>query len=226
MASTEPMTSIAPTESTAPAETTTEQEYGVESLLKNLDQQVIDAKKLFLQMQSGVRLIRKQVFVLQKLAQKAQKTKRKRAVSDSNRVSGFAAASVLSSELKEFMGVPMDTKKSRTEVTKWLCTYVQENQLQGTEDKRYIMFTSEKGKKLQQLLRCEKDSITYFELQGFLKKHISSKNNPMPDTSASVDTETASINVPADPVTVEAVAAPEPKRRVAIRPRPSAQTTA
>ena len=161
----------------------------LESMIKVLDGQLTDAKKLLTAIQGGMRVVRKQSYVLQKLAAKGSKTRRKRASSDTNtKSSGFAAASVLSRELKEFMNLPMDEMKSRTEVTKWLCQYVTEHKLQGSEDKRYICFDGDHGQALKKLLRSDKDTITYFELQAHLKLHISSKNNPINEDNCNTDT--------------------------------------
>lgn len=180
----------------------------LESMIKVLDGQLTDAKKLLTAIQGGMRVVRKQSYVLQKLAAKGSKTRRKRASSDANtKSSGFAAASVLSRELKQFMKLPMDEMRSRTEVTKWLCQYVTEHKLQGSEDKRYICFDGEAGQALKKLLRSDKDTITYFELQAHLKLHISSKNNPINDGETdTVATDTATDTVATDTVATDAVA--------------------
>lgn len=204
----------------------------IDSMLKNIDAQVSETKKALAQVQIGLRVVRRQAYVLSKLAAKAQKPKRRKAEGDGTktRASGFAAASVLSPELKEFMSLQPDEMRSRTEVTKWLCNYIQECNLQGTEDKRYIMFKDEKGLALQKLLKCEKSQITYFDLQYYLKFHISSKNNPMSGTEATADTTTdiveTSETVTVKPAattnnaTVTSAAPAAPARKAAIRPRP------
>jgi chromatin remodeling complex protein RSC6 len=203
---TETATEIA--QEAAPAST----EVNIECMLKNLDAQVVECKKTLNGLQNGLRVVRKQAFVLQKLASKGQKTKRKKPADGTVRASGFAAASLLSPELKVFMGLTEDTMKSRTEVTKWLCLYIQQNELQGKQDKRYITFESEAGKKLKELLKCDKEHITYFDLQHYLKYHISSKSNPMTGTITVTETSATIVSEPKPE---------EPKRRTAQR-----QTTA
>ena len=203
----------------------------IDSMLKNLDAQVLESKKALAQIQIGIRVVRRQAYVLSKLAAKAQRPKRKRAEGDPSktRASGFAAASVLSSDLKVFMGLGLDEMRSRTEVTKWLCNYIQECNLQGTEDKRYIMFKTDKGLALQKLLNCEKSQITYFDLQYYLKFHISSKNNPMTGADTSTTTDTATVPdvvsvTPTPSVTTTSTAPAAPVRKAAIRPRPVSAT--
>ena len=129
------------------------------------------------------------------------------------------------------MGLQAGDMRSRTEVTKWLCNFIQEHKLQGTEDRRFILFETEEGRRLQKLLNCDKDRITYFDLQHYLKFHISSRNNPMSTTDVTTETAgTSGTADTADTVTetvTETVAtgtagqAPEHKvqRKIAVRPR-------
>jgi chromatin remodeling complex protein RSC6 len=215
-----------------PNENETDQtaDTNIDSMLKNIDAQVSETKKSLAQVQIGLRVVRRQAYVLSKLAAKAQKPKRRKAEGDGTktRASGFAAASILSPELKVFMSLQPTDMRSRTEVTKWLCNYIQECNLQGTEDKRYIMFKDEKGLALQKLLKCEKSQITYFDLQYYLKFHISSKNNPMSGTETTtevVETSETSETVTVTPATttnatVTSAAPAAPARKAAIRPRP------
>ena len=167
----------------------------IDSMIRAMEERLIETKKTIVQLQASLRVVRKQAFVMSKLAARAQRPKRKRTESKA-KASGFAAASELSSDLKVFMGIAEDELRSRTEVTKWLCQYIQEHKLQGSEDKRYILFESDHGKNLKTLLKTDKDKITYFDLQHYLKYHISSKNNPMISSSA-VDTDTTSLSVEA-----------------------------
>ena len=173
----------------------------LDAMIRSMEDRLTETKKVIVQLQGSMRVVRKQAFVMSKLAARAQRPKRKRTESKA-KASGFAAASELSSDLKLFMGIADDEMRSRTEVTKWLCQYIQEHKLQGSEDKRYILFETEHGKNLKTLLKTEKDKITYFDLQHYLKYHISSKNNPMitsptVNTASAVDTETTSVTVEA-----------------------------
>lgn len=189
----------------------------VDTMIRQMEAQMADIKKTFSVLQTTMRSVRKQAFVMAKLAARAQRPKRKR-TENKTKASGFAAASELSSELKAFMNIGMDEMKSRTEVTKWLCKYIQENKLQGLEDKRYILFESEAGQKLKALLNTDKEKITYFDLQHHLKYHISSKNNPM---TSSTTVATTSVDVESIKVDVGETAAKR-KPAVPIKTRPQA----
>ena len=65
---------------------------------------------------------------------------------------------------------------ARTEVTKYLTSYIKDNNLQQPEDKRKI----NPDKKLSKLLKLTKDDqVTYFNLQKYMKSHF-------PPTASSV----------------------------------------
>jgi chromatin remodeling complex protein RSC6 len=196
--------------------------------IKLIETQTIELKKLIVTMQNHLRLAKKQAFVATKMAAKMQnKAKRRKNTDGPPKISG-------SPELKEFMQLSCDAMKSRTEVTKWLCMYIQEHQLQGEKDRRFICFNnSDAGAKLKSLLKCDKEFITYFDLQHYLKSHISSKANPLDETTdgdAAGPSAAAEVVVPVStsaaaevvvPVSTSAAAEEAPvKRRVAVRPRP------
>lgn len=185
----------------------------IDTLLKNTEAQLVEIRKTITQLQQNVRLVKKGMFVLRKIASRPPRRKRSET---QNKASGFAAASELSSELKMFMGLAETDMRSRTEVTKWLCSYIQEHKLQAEQDRRYILFETDCGKKLRDLLQCEKDRITYFDLQHYLKHHISSKNNPM----TKVDESTVVQSVDVTSAVTEPSPTTETKRKTAVRPRP------
>ena len=58
---------------------------------------------------------------------------------------------------------------ARTEVTKYLTSYIKEHSLQYAEDKRKI----KPDKKLAKLLNLKKDDqVTYFNLQKYMSPHF------------------------------------------------------
>ena len=94
--------------------------------------------------------------------------KRKNAKSAPN---GFAKPTKISDELCEFLKAPKNSEKARTDVTKAIHTYVQEKKLSDPTNKRIIL--AHKDETLKKLLGVtDKDSVTYFNLQRFLKKHF------------------------------------------------------
>jgi upstream activation factor subunit UAF30 len=86
--------------------------------------------------------------------------------------SGFAAASPISEELCDFMGKERGTSIARTEVTKFICSYIDENSLRNAENKRVII----PDDKLKNLLDPDADTVlTYFNIQRFMNKHFIKK---------------------------------------------------
>ena len=97
----------------------------------------------------------------------------KRQTKGSRKPSGFAAASPISDGLCDFMGKNTGTSIARTEVTKFICSYIKDKSLTDKENNKII----KPYEKLQTLLDTELDTvITYFNIQRFMNKHFL-KNN-------------------------------------------------
>jgi len=103
-----------------------------------------------------------------------RKTKRKRGTTvdgeqKKRAPSGFAKPALISPELCSFLGKPKGTEMARTEVTKFLTTYIKEHELQDPSNRRKIL----PDKKLHTLLNTKKsDEVTYFNLQKYMKVHF------------------------------------------------------
>ena len=83
--------------------------------------------------------------------------------------SGFAVPTSVTPELCEFMGKPGGTKMARTEVTQYIIGYIRDNQLQDTENKKFIA----PDNKLNKLLDTKDgDEITYFTIQRYMNRHF------------------------------------------------------
>jgi chromatin remodeling complex protein RSC6 len=83
--------------------------------------------------------------------------------------SGFAVPTSVTPELCEFMGKPEGTLMARTEVTQYIIGYIRENQLQDSENKKFIA----PDNKLTKLLDTKDgDEITYFTIQRYMNKHF------------------------------------------------------
>ena len=81
----------------------------------------------------------------------------------------FLVQRPLTDELSSFMGLPAGSKRSQTEVTKFISTYVKEHSCFDPSFKRRILPNSA----LAKLLRVsDKDEVTYLNLQSFLKVHF------------------------------------------------------
>ena len=117
-----------------------------------------------------------------KIANKASK-KSKRAKGN-RQPSGFVKPTLISDELASFLGKDQGTEMARTEVTKFLTTYIKEHNLQDQANKRRIL----PDKKLGKLLGAGKnDEVTYFNLQKYMKVHF-----PKPQSATTATTASAS----------------------------------
>lgn len=89
--------------------------------------------------------------------------------------SGFRKPVGLSPEMAAFVGVDLDAKVSRNNVTKAVTTYIKAHNLQDTPDKRVIL----PDDNLRALLGIDGQKLTYFNLQSFLKKHFLKTDTPV-----------------------------------------------
>ena len=105
----------------------------------------------------------KEAKVMDKANAKRNKNKGTRAPS------GFVKPAAISAELAKFLSVPADTKMARTDVTKMITAYVKDHKLQDSTNGRKI----NPDAKLKALLKVtDKDEVTYFNLQKYMKPHF------------------------------------------------------
>jgi SWIB-domain-containing proteins implicated in chromatin remodeling len=105
----------------------------------------------------------------------AQKSNRKRRVNGTRAPSGFLKPAVISDDLANFLGRPKGSVMSRKDVTKEIDTYVKAHNLQDPANRRTIL----PDKKLRSLFNIGKtDSLTYFNLQHYMKTHFTPDETP------------------------------------------------
>jgi chromatin remodeling complex protein RSC6 len=122
---------------------------------------------LFKEVQGQMRVVKKRMDTLRR---DSEKTKRKR---DNAKAApnGFAKPTQISPELCEFLNVAKGTEKARTDVTREIHKFVQAKNLSDPANKRIIL--AHKDPVLKKLLGVtDKDTVTYFNLQRYLKKHF------------------------------------------------------
>ena len=119
-----------------------------------------------------LRTLNKRIKILKNQSSRIIKQKRTSSKKNTNNNSGFLKPVKISVEMAKFTGWDKDELKSRVDVTKYLCQYIRDNNLQNPKDKRQILTDS----KLQKLLRFdpkkETEPLTYFRLQTQLKSHF------------------------------------------------------
>ena len=118
-----------------------------------------------------LRTLNKRVKILKNRTNKTLKHRKKKGHTN-NKNSGFLKPVNISDDMAKFTGWDKKTLRSRVEVTKYICNYIKEHDLQNPDDRRQIR----PDNKLQKLLgynpRKEKEPLRYYSLQTHLKKHF------------------------------------------------------
>lgn len=89
-----------------------------------------------------------------------------------NTNSGFLKPVRISSDMAKFTGWDPNELKSRVQVTKYLCNYIRENNLQNPNDKRQIIPDNKLSKLIKYDSKKETEPLRYYSLQRFLKPHF------------------------------------------------------
>jgi len=125
--------------------------------------------------------LQKVVLKEHKTAQKVSNRRNKR--SGNRKPSGFVRPCLVSDELATFLGKPAGSEMARTEVSKEINNYIRVNSLQDEKNGRQINADS----KLSTLLKLQPgDSLTYFNLQRYMKHHFLKVDAPAVSESAPV----------------------------------------
>ena len=142
---------------------------------ENLNTKLKQAQSLLRDVTSELVQLQKEVDRLKKLSKKAPSKSRKGAKSEgtaeagtvSNR-SGINKEVNVSEDLARFLGVPVDTKVSRIQVSRAVSEYITKHNLQNPANRRNIVL----DETLSKLLNPPSDvTVSYFNLQTYLKPH-------------------------------------------------------
>ena len=105
--------------------------------------------------------------------------------------SGFMKPVRISGEMATFTGWAADQLYSRVEVTKFICKYIRENNLQNKDDRRQIVCDD----KLRTLLKYDPSTatepLTYFRLQQYIQCHFIKDESST--SAATVEEETVDV---------------------------------
>lgn len=141
-----------------------------------------------------LRTVNKRVRILKNHALRISKTKTTNRRNNGN--SGFLKPVQISKDLATFTGWDRDQPRSRVEVTKFICNYIKEHDLQNPSDRRQIVVDNDS--KLKTLLKFvptkPDEQLTYYNLQKCLKTHFLPANST-PAPLASVKEEVKSEKV-------------------------------
>jgi chromatin remodeling complex protein RSC6 len=89
-----------------------------------------------------------------------------------NTTSGFLKPVKLSDELNRFTGWSSSELHSRVDVTKFICNYIRENNLQNPSDRREIRVDSKLSTLLNYDPKTETTPLTYYRIQSYIKHHF------------------------------------------------------
>lgn len=149
---------------------------GFTELLTLLEDEIVRMRESQ-QKSKGVKFLRsfgKKVKTLQNNATRVMKQKHK-TNRKNNTNSGFLKPVKISKDMAKFTGWSDSELKSRVDVTKYICNYIKENNLQNPTDRRQIVA----DKKLAKLLDySETDKpLTYYRIQTYMKKHFTNPDS-------------------------------------------------
>lgn len=134
---------------------------------------------------SGVKFLRsiiRRVRTVQ--ANSARVMKQKVPSARKNNNSGFLKPVKISSEMAKFTGLDPSGLHSRVDVTKFLCKYISDHNLQNPTDKRTINADPALSKLLNYDAKKSDKQLTYPHIQSLLKTHFKSDAAPAASASA------------------------------------------
>ena len=141
------------------------EEVRLESEAKAITARLLAVRETVSELISEAKRLEKKAAKLQKVADKRRRRKVEPEEGKPARVSIFQIPTNISPALCAFMGRPAGSQESRSNVTKFVTTYVKEKNL---KDKHTI----KPDTKLKALLGvAAEDTLTYFNLQRYLNRH-------------------------------------------------------
>lgn len=105
-----------------------------------------------------------------KKMRKLEKEAKKNRLKGNRKASGFAVPGKISKELCLFMKKKEGAEVARTEVTKYIIKYIEDNKLKNPDNKKEIL--PDKALKSLLDLKNPKDGVTYFNIQKYMNKHF------------------------------------------------------
>jgi hypothetical protein len=149
----------------AAAAAAAEEEVRLESEVKSMTARLLAVRETVSELISEAKRLEKKATKVQKLADKRRRRKVENEEGKPARVSIFQIPTDITPELCAFMGRPAGSQESRSNVTKFITTYVKEKNLKNKHD-----ITADAA--LLKLLNLTSDvKLTYFNLQKYLNVH-------------------------------------------------------
>jgi len=135
------------------------------NVLQHLVQQINTLAQQFKEVQNALKPVikehEKQVKIIERIQKKRENARKS--------PSGFAKPNKISDELCNFIGVPIGTEKSRTDITRYINAYVKEHNLNKPSNRRVII----PDEKLKAILNIkDNEEVTFFILQRLISHHF------------------------------------------------------
>jgi upstream activation factor subunit UAF30 len=153
---------------------TTEQVAPEVNHFDSLNAKLKQVQSLLRDLSTELNVLSKEVDKLRKSSKKSSsRSSRKQVVAgeettSSNARSGINKEVNVSDELAKFLGISLDQKVSRIQVSRKISEYIRANNLQNPENRRLILL----DEKLTKLFNPPKDVVlSYFNMQTYLKPH-------------------------------------------------------
>ena len=135
---------------------------------KNIEEEFQHFESLIKDNEQIPKILRTSLLKQLEVVRKCSKPRKSNKSQGHNQNSGLLKPVVISAEMAAFAKWDPIELHSRVEVTKCICMYVKENNLQKPENKRIILLNSD----LKKLLRHEGDEITYPHIQKYIGIHF------------------------------------------------------
>ena len=181
----------------------------LKAILTSLTEQSSQLKTLMNTVRTVLKDVDRQSKELEKLRNKRSRTKTERAANALP--SGITKPVAISDELAKFLNVEVGTLVPRNEVTKGVSAYVRQNELSDpTNKQKFVLDDRPAAKTLRTLLGNPTESVTYFNLQRYLKHHYI---HTVSDKEVVVKTKKSATPEPVVPVVVETTTSDAPKKK-------------
>jgi chromatin remodeling complex protein RSC6 len=95
-----------------------------------------------------------------------------------NTNSGFLKPVKISKEMGKFTGWGQNDLHSRVDVTKYICKYIKDNNLQNPSDRRQIIADNKLSKLLNYDSSKDDKPLTYYRIQSYIKPHFVAPDVP------------------------------------------------
>jgi chromatin remodeling complex protein RSC6 len=152
-----------------------ETEVKVPANVKKLEKTLQNMEILMKEQHTRMNHLEKEFTHFKKMACSFIENIRKNCEKKPRKASGFVLPGPISNELCDFLDIPHGTQASRTEVTKYLISYIDENELIDPEKKTLVV----PNDRLHALLgpTVDLETLTRFTMQKYMNRHYLPREN-------------------------------------------------